>query len=900
MKLKYKIMLNMNVNNLNKIPIQDLSWECIDYALKKGFFYQNAIDDRYEKYIDYVVYNLKNHRNYLYKLIDKHSDTLKNSQVQEIILNIINNDAAIVVDEIIELIKITGGISFITKITRINEVSDYDKQKLYDVILDYFDYENLPESIIKNNVVIGKMYLNKNINNIKTFLKYNDGNYDIDEIANLINDNCKSDAMFEILFNYLKTQTVSEAVWKKIIKNNCNNIERISLLFNNFDEPKLYSSIIVPTIIDNHLINSIDEKNVKIIYDNRCYEQIKDYVIQNNLVEQLVSAISKSNIDVPINDYSLTDMCIKSHYLLSKDSPEWLKSNITLAISSLKQGTISINDLNTNNFINNPVEDLMELVNVGVLKKDDERILEDLRSIISLKVKDELRRSDDKIYYLVLDKIPNEDYYDYIASNIPDDVHDLYLTSDNTPSFDKKRSNIHNSIKNFDIDKINKLIVAIKKQNKNVKLNFAIEYEKESDEISSELLSQLIDTNMVIFNSINKNNRINATEMLNLNQTLDLFAKDINNSNLSPYEKYIAVYNIVKSFKKYKRYKNSEREDSKNYDQSRSIYLIMQNDYMVCVGYASMLEALLKRVGVDSVSYAWYEGEHQLNYVKIVDDKYGINGIFKADPTNDNDILDPINNSYRNVNLNIEEELENTLLDRFLNSNDNYVDELESRDLDLLYNYAIELYSELKQETDKKKALLIFKQKYKNQVDKDIDKSKTIDAIISVKEHIAGRTFDSDEKRREKNWLIIENFIEKRKLIDYGNDLLLFKNELFNMKFGEYSKISHSYKKMCFDNIMKQLVEEYNKINGDGVVIGINYKSEISMLYQNLTLEQQQYLEEYFNSNGITTVRKSKDNNLFLVVKLNSILQDEIIGGDLFNKISEIQESVILSQSKII
>ena len=41
---------------------------------------------------------------------------------------------------------------------------------------------------------------------------------------------------------------------------------------------------------------------------------------------------------------------------------------------------------------------------------------------------------------------------------------------------------------------------------------------------------------------------------------------------------------------------------------------------------------------------------------------------------NDNDILDPINNSYRNVNLNIEEELENTLLDRFLNSNDNYVD----------------------------------------------------------------------------------------------------------------------------------------------------------------------------------------------------------------------------------
>ena len=121
--------------------------------------------------------------------------------------------------------------------------------------------------------------------------------------------------------------------------------------------------------------------------------------------------------------------------------------------------------------------------------------------------------------------------------------------------------------------------------------------------------------------------------------------------SLSPYEKYLAVYNIVKKYKPYK-----ENEDSKS--DARNIYDILDNEYMVCVGYAKLLEDLLGRVGIeayalsssvdigfdhadpnaevlgDEFTTTW--GGHQRCIVNLTDPKYGIDGYYMADPTWDN------------------------------------------------------------------------------------------------------------------------------------------------------------------------------------------------------------------------------------------------------------------------
>ena len=122
--------------------------------------------------------------------------------------------------------------------------------------------------------------------------------------------------------------------------------------------------------------------------------------------------------------------------------------------------------------------------------------------------------------------------------------------------------------------------------------------------------------------------------------------------NLSPLERFLYAYNIVKQFKPYK-----ENEDDK--DQARNIYEILDNDYIVCRGYTSLLKALLDRLGIKSEEYGLdvntgfdsikesdidvgnnkveYESHSRIE-IKIIDPKYGINGIYISDPTWDNDM----------------------------------------------------------------------------------------------------------------------------------------------------------------------------------------------------------------------------------------------------------------------
>ena len=220
-------MLNINANNLNKIPLNDLSWEIIEYALKKGFNYNNAVDNRYEQYIEYIIYNLERNGFYLKRLIDNDNQYLKDSRVKNIILNKVD---LIQKDKFLKLIDMTGDIDYVKVFINRSDLSNFDIKELYKIIVDKFDYQDLPDSIIKNNIIIGKMYLDKNIDNINLFLKNNEGNYDVDEIVGLISDNANSDDRFRLLVELLKSNKVSVETCNKVLSNACNNLEQLMFL----------------------------------------------------------------------------------------------------------------------------------------------------------------------------------------------------------------------------------------------------------------------------------------------------------------------------------------------------------------------------------------------------------------------------------------------------------------------------------------------------------------------------------------------------------------------------------------------------------------------------------------------------------------------------------------------
>lgn len=107
----------------------------------------------------------------------------------------------------------------------------------------------------------------------------------------------------------------------------------------------------------------------------------------------------------------------------------------------------------------------------------------------------------------------------------------------------------------------------------------------------------------------------------------------INGEPLSPLEKFTLAYSIVVN-KKY-------LEDTENISNSRNIISTLSGDKIVCSGYANELVTLCERIGVPCAYRLNSFGEnenidnHATCIINIQDSKYGINGIYVADPTAD-------------------------------------------------------------------------------------------------------------------------------------------------------------------------------------------------------------------------------------------------------------------------
>lgn len=211
---------------------------------------------------------------------------------------------------------------------------------------------------------------------------------------------------------------------------------------------------------------------------------------------------------------------------------------------------------------------------------------------------------------------------------------------------------LYNNVYDYEeyFDKINKLLSYIDKFDKKIIFkvptninDFKIrEYFAKSDLYNSNYknidLSIKYDTEWYTFSEFKKENMI-----------LDSILKVIIKDEMSPFEKYIAIYNYVKNFKPYKK-----ENDDVSPLESRYLKYILKNEYMVCVGYAKLFSELLNKCGIEAyadsytIDISYDKGftledkplnfvGHERAYVNLIDSKYSIDGFFISDPTWGND-----------------------------------------------------------------------------------------------------------------------------------------------------------------------------------------------------------------------------------------------------------------------
>ena len=167
----------------------------------------------------------------------------------------------------------------------------------------------------------------------------------------------------------------------------------------------------------------------------------------------------------------------------------------------------------------------------------------------------------------------------------------------------------------------------------------------------------------------NGNKKWSFKQVLNSNRRMNGIIDKINNhtidgQTLSAYEKYLAAYGWVSSFT----FRDEGEKDKNNkvldiirniivndrisrdplkilQDEKRDPLNPTENDYIVCLGYASLLERICQGIGlkcaeqgcevVDRNEKTKGKLNHASNAVHLKDSKYGIDGIYYADSTKD-------------------------------------------------------------------------------------------------------------------------------------------------------------------------------------------------------------------------------------------------------------------------
>lgn len=219
------------------------------------------------------------------------------------------------------------------------------------------------------------------------------------------------------------------------------------------------------------------------------------------------------------------------------------------------------------------------------------------------------------------------------------------LTNNELKNIINDNSNFNISFSQQDIPRLEQVVKLLKPLNKNNKIIINVSDKNKFNEV---VFNNDIEYENIYINA--SSSELKLEDYLKNEKLLYLMIEPA--KNLSPFEKYIYAYNITKLFKKYK--------DSSKVEESRSLYEILNNEYIVCAGYSNLFGDLLDKLGIKnhyllqyvdtSYDQPYQERElfgerkvttkegHARRYCHIVDSKYGIDGFYLADPTWDSRI----------------------------------------------------------------------------------------------------------------------------------------------------------------------------------------------------------------------------------------------------------------------
>ena len=394
---------------------------------------------------------------------------------------------------------------------------------------------------------------------------------------------------------YISGNEPQNVLENKALRENINLIftdEEHPIVISNFDD--FIDSYINPSFFEQHKEEFIKlaKENIKNqLIDNSNYIYIPDFISKESILDEI---IKEYNLNI-----STEDLLYKTYYFyqitnksLSEETIQKIKDNHLEFYIENESGSQKIS---TNKVIGyHTIKELKELKRIS----------------IDIPIK---RKEVDNFIYI-------------------NDSATIRLTPESN-SIDDEKTFFHN-LKN--------IFTILATHNKKYNITFEVK--------NRELLrqSQLLDNIPSNINIIIKNDLFDydLDTYLKEEAKLEKLIAPIRQVNLSPLEKYLAVYNIVKQFKEYK-------ENKENKEESRFIRFILDNEYIVCVGFQTLLKNLLDKVEIPSYEISTlidksydsgftmedicldYAG-HARNLVKIDDDKYNVHGIYLADATWDN------------------------------------------------------------------------------------------------------------------------------------------------------------------------------------------------------------------------------------------------------------------------
>lgn len=131
------------------------------------------------------------------------------------------------------------------------------------------------------------------------------------------------------------------------------------------------------------------------------------------------------------------------------------------------------------------------------------------------------------------------------------------------------------------------------------------------------------------FNLSNNSKLISFNECNETYNAIEKITKEVESLNLSPLEKIMYVYDIVRN-KVYK-------EVAENEDKliSRDLTSSLLGEERVCLGYARIFETILNKLGIEArqcILYGNVKG-HARNEIYVKDEKYNVDGVYYFDTT---------------------------------------------------------------------------------------------------------------------------------------------------------------------------------------------------------------------------------------------------------------------------